>query len=113
MIMMGVFLYKKAAAFEKLDVVTPTKKHELETMEEIKEMVVKLNNQPYQKVIDKLFKKDEMLMDETMLATHQNKKIVAWMLNRKRYNNEKERLAFFKTLNPAHGAPNKESKMDT
>ena len=35
-----------------------------------------------------------------MYGTHHNKKIVGWLINRKKHFNEKERQAFFKTLNP-------------
>lgn len=46
------------------------------------------------------FKKEELKLDEKMYGTRQNKKIVAWMINRKKHFNEKERQAFFKRLNP-------------
>lgn len=87
---MGVFLYKRAAAQEKLALQTPLQKMYMETMEDIQETVNKLY----------AYKKEELKAKEKKYGSHQNKKIVAWMLNRKKHLNEKERQAFFKKLNP-------------
>ena len=91
-IALSVFLYKKAAASEKLDVMTPTQKIYHETLEEVKDTVDKMYH----------IKKEELKAKEKKYGSNQNKKIVAWMLNRKKHLNEKERQAFFKRLNPHH-----------
>lgn len=91
-IAMCVFLYKKAAAFEKLDVTTPAQKVYNENIEDIKSTVDKLYN----------FKKEELKAKEKKYGSSQDKKIVAWMLNRKKHFNEKERQTFFKKLNPGY-----------
>ncbi|CAI2387887.1 unnamed protein product [Moneuplotes crassus] len=90
-ISMCVFLYKKAAAFEKLDVETPAQKMHNETIDEMKDTLEKMYN----------IKKEELKDKEKKFRGSQDKKIIAWMLNRKKHLNEKERQAFFKKLNPS------------
>lgn len=89
-IALSVFLYKKAAAMEKLDVPTPTQKQYMESIEQIQDTVEKLYS----------YKKEELKLKEKRYGFQQNRKIIAWMLNRKKHHNEKERQAFFKRLNP-------------
>ena len=62
----------------------------IEKQQEIKNIVEKLYD----------FQTKKLKIKENKYGSNQNKKIVAWMLNRKKHLNEKERLAFFKRLNP-------------
>jgi uncharacterized protein (UPF0335 family) len=87
---LGVFVFQKAAGAERMDAMTPLQKQYIEKIETIQETVEWLQNN----------KKEKMKLKEKKYGGHQNKKIVAWMLNRKKHLNEKERQAFFKKLNP-------------
>jgi len=63
---LGVFIFKNAAAFEKLDTVTPNQKQQIDTMSEIQETVEKLYT----------FKKEELKLNEKKYGSNQNKKII-------------------------------------
>ena len=102
-IFMGVFLYKKATAFEKMDIQTPNQKQFLSSIEEIQDTITKLYN----------YKKEEIRLKEKRGKMHQNKKTVVWLLNRKKKDaNEKDRLAFFKRLNPHLQAEQEDHEME-
>lgn len=108
-IALSIYLYNKSAKLEKLDS-GPSQEKILESIEEVKEGIEKLMIHKHGTNFENNYKKDELKLFEKKLGSHQNKKIVAWMLNRKKHLNENERQSFFKSLNP--NLKNRADQMD-